>query len=297
MFKKILFATDASPVCEIAAKTAFELSAKYGSQFILLHVDTSFSQGTSPFVPGIPTKKQTLLEPEYIALVKKGMKKRYDILAKKFGDPEYKVIKGKPSEEILTFAQKNRVDCIILGAHGQEGKKTGKTLQDIVQSADCPVMSIARPCETGFWYFNQIVFGTNFSKSSMAAFEFAYKLAEYIGCKLHIFHALDIEPCTPFAIHSQKQIENQIKQARAKIEDLYVSQMGKFDNYDIAVWEGIPYIELLKFVRETSGDLIVIAHHTRDSDPEKAFLKPATEQVILRSACPVISVSPKMLRD
>ena len=67
--------------------------------------------------------------------------------------------------------------------------------------------------------------------------------------------------------------------------------MGKFDNYDIAVWEGIPYVELLKFARETSGDLIVMAHHTKDIDPEKAFFSHTIEQVVLRSACPVVSVN------
>jgi len=291
MFKKILFATDASPVCEIAAKTAFELAQKYGSELILLHVDADSIQGPCPFVPDMSEKEKTLSGPEYTALVKEGMEKSYDFLAKRFGDPEYKVIKGKPFKEILNFALKTKVDCIIMGAHAQR-QASAKTLQKVAQKAHCPVLSIARPCETSFWYFNRIIFGTDFSKASMAAFQFAYKLAEYIGCKLHIFHALDIESNGPSTCLSQEQIENKIKQARTKIQEEYVSQMKNFDNYDIAVWEGIPYIELLKFARETSGDLIVMAHHTKDIDPEKAFFSHTIEQVVLRSACPVVSVNP-----
>lgn len=291
MFKKILFATDASPVCDIAAKTAFELSEKYGSELILLHIDTDFSQGTCPFVPDTSAKEKKFSRPDYIAMVKEGMKKRYDSLSKKSRDPEYKFIEGKSSEEILKFSLKNKVDCIILGAHAQKEESVGKILKKIVQKANCPVLSIARPCETCFWYFNQIVFGTDFSKASMSAFQFAYKLADYIGCKLHIFHALDIESSRPSVSPGQKQIEDQIKKARAKIKELYVSQMENFDNYDIAVWEGVPYIELLKFTRKTSGDLIVIAPHTKDSDPEKAFLGHTIEQVVFRSACPVLSVN------
>ncbi|MCK5696092.1 MAG: universal stress protein [Desulfobacula sp.] len=291
MFKKILFATDASPVCEIAAKIAFELAQKYGSELILVHVDADSFQGACAFVPDMPGKEKTFSGPEYTALVKEGMKKSYTSLAKRFGDPEYKVLKGKPSEEILNFALKTKVDCIIMGAHAQKQASDRKTLQKVAQKAHCPVLSIARPCETSFWYFNRIIFGTDFSKASMAAFQFAYKLADYTGCKLHIFHALDIESYGPSAILSQEQIENKIKQARAKIEEEYVSQMENFDNYDMAVWEGIPYIELLKFARETSGDLIVMAHHTKDIDPEKAFFSHTIEQVVLRSACPVVSVN------
>lgn len=292
MFKKILFATDASPVCEIAAKIAFELAQKYGSELILVYVDPDVFPGACPFVPKLPEKEKILSDPEYTAVVKEGMEKRYDALARRFGDPEYKVLKGNPSKEILNFALETKVDCIIMGAHAQKEVSAKKTLQTVAQKAHCPVLSIARPCETSFWYFSRIVFGTDFSKASMAAFQFAYKLADYIGCKLHIFHALDIESYGSSTILSQEQIENKIKQAKAKIEEEYVSQMENFDNYDMVVWEGIPYIELLKFTRETSGDLIVMGHHTKDIDPEKAFFSHTIEQVVLRSACPVVSVNP-----
>jgi nucleotide-binding universal stress UspA family protein len=67
--------------------------------------------------------------------------------------------------------------------------------------------------------------------------------------------------------------------------------MNGYDNYEIEVREGIPYIEILKLARERTGDLIVMAHHTREVDPEKAVLGSTVEQVVLRSACPVASVN------
>jgi nucleotide-binding universal stress UspA family protein len=121
---------------------------------------------------------------------------------------------------------------------------------------------LSRPCKTCFWYFNQIVFGTDFSKAAMSAFHFAYKMAHHIGCKLHLFHALNIEISQAGVAPGQKFIEAQIKEAKAKMERLYVSQVENFDNYKISVWEGVPHVELLKFTREISGDLIVMAHHT-----------------------------------
>ena len=51
-------------------------------------------------------------------------------------------------------------------------------------------------------------------------------------------------------------------------------------------------IELsIKFAREKEADLIAMAHHTREVDPEKALLGSTVEQVVLRSACPVASVN------
>ena len=38
MFKKLLFATTASPVCDNAAKVAFDLEMKWEAKLLILHV-------------------------------------------------------------------------------------------------------------------------------------------------------------------------------------------------------------------------------------------------------------------
>ena len=90
---------------------------------------------------------------------------------------------------------------------------------------------------------------------------------------------------------SQEEIEERIGKAKEKIEKRYISQMEDFDNYEIEVWEGIPYVEVVKYSRKVNGDLIVMAHHTREIDPEKALLGSTVEQVVLRASCPVASVN------
>lgn len=103
-----------------------------------------------------------------------------------------------------------------------------------------------------------------------------------------MFHCVDLgteqEP-------GQAYIEQQLASAEAKVKDKYVSNMGDFDNYVIALREGNPHVEVLKYARENKADLIVMAHHTKDIDPEKAMLGSTIEQVVLRSACPVLSVN------
>ncbi|OQX19710.1 MAG: universal stress protein, partial [Desulfobacteraceae bacterium IS3] len=92
-------------------------------------------------------------------------------------------------------------------------------------------------------------------------------------------------------ILEQSEIEAKIAEARKKIEKNYLSQITDYDNYEVEIWEGIPYIEILKFSRDKNGDLIVMAHHTRDIDPEEAVLGSTVEQVVLRASCPVASVN------
>jgi nucleotide-binding universal stress UspA family protein len=167
----------------------------------------------------------------------------------------------------------------------------GSTMQKVAKAARCPVVIISRPCTTCWKLFSNIVFGTDFSKASDYAYMFAYKLAREIGARLHLFHACDINTHGSEKILGQTEIETKIEKAKDEMQKRYISKMNGYDNYSLEVREGVPYVEILKFAREKTGDLIVMAHHTREIDPEEAVLGSTVEQVVLRSACPVASVN------
>ncbi len=299
MFNKILFATTASPPCDNAAKVAFDLELKWDAKLYVFHVLGIPSRGYSPFVTDVRTGEIMEPDPDYIDWVKEEMQNTYDKL---LADSENAVIEaavGVPYREILRKARKEDTDLIIMGAHTRQEDVgatryrsiVGSTMQRVAKSARCPVVIINRPCTTCWKLFSNIVFGTDFSKAADFAYKWAYKLASEVGAKLYLFHACDINTTAVGVVMGQSEIEDQIQKAKAKIKKRYVSKMNGYDNYEIEVREGIPYVEILKFAREKTGDLIVMAHHTREVDPEKAILGSTVEQVVLRSACPVASVN------
>ena len=299
MFNKILFATTASPTCDNAAKVAFDLELKWDAKLYIFHVLGIPSRGYSPFITDVRTGELMEPDPDYIDWVKEEMKNTYDTLLE---DSENSVIEaavGVPYREILRKARKEDTDLIIMGSHTRQEdigatryrSIVGSTMQRVAKSARCPVVIISRPCTTCWKLFSNIVFGTDFSKASDYAYQWAYKLAKEVGAKLHLFHACDLNTSAAGMVADQSEIENQIAKAKAKIEKRYISKMDGYDNYEMEVREGIPYVEILKFAREKTGDLIVMAHHTKEVDPEKAVLGSTVEQVVLRSACPVASVN------
>jgi nucleotide-binding universal stress UspA family protein len=299
MFNKILFATTASPTCDNAAKVAFDLELKWEAKLYVFHVLGIPTRGYSPFVTDVRTGETEQPDPDYIEWVKEEMKNTYgDLLA----DSENAVIEatvGVPHREILRMARKEDVDLIIMGAHTRQEdvgaaryrSVVGSTMQKVAKAARCPVVIISRPCTTCWKLFSNIIFGTDFSKAADSAYLFASKLAREVGAKLHLFHACDINTTAAGPVMGQEQIEKMIGDAKEKIKKRYLSKMNGYDNYDIEVREGVPYVEILKFAREKLGDLIVMAHHTKEIDPEKAVLGSTVEQVVLRSACPVASVN------
>jgi len=299
MFTKILFATTASPTCDNAAKVAFDLEMKWEASLTIFHVLGIPTRGYSPFVTDVRTGEREQPDPDYIEWVKEEMKNTYGDLLKDSENVEIEAAVGIPHREILRMARKKDIDLIIMGSHTRQEdigatryrSVVGSTMQKVAKSARCPVVIVSRPCTTCWRLFSNIVFGTDFSKASDSAFMFASKLANEVGAKLHMFHACDITSTSAGQVLGQEEIEQLIESSRNKMKKRYAAKMNGYDNYDVEVREGVPYIEILKFAREKMGDLIVMAHHTREIDPEEAVLGGTVEQVVLRSACPVASVN------
>ena len=299
MFNKILFATTASPTCDNAAKVAFDLELKWDAKLFVFHVLGIPSRGYSPFVTDARTGELETPDPDYVEWVIEEMKNTYDVLLTDTEDVAIEAAVGVPHREILRKARKEDIDLIIMGAHTRQEDVgatryrsiAGSTMQKVAKAARCPVVIISRPCTTCWKLFSNIVFGTDFSKAADYAYMFAYQLAREVGAKLHLFHACSINNRDSGQIMGQTEIEDRIERSKEEMQKRYVSKMNGYDNYSVEVREGIPYVEILKFAREKTGDLIVMAHHTREIDPEKALLGSTVEQVVLRSACPVASVN------
>jgi nucleotide-binding universal stress UspA family protein len=300
MFERILFATTASPTCDDAAKVAFDLAAKYDSEkMYVFHVLGYPTRGFSQFVTDARTGEEEGISPDYVDWVKEEMTNTYGSLMEGLDCVELETRIGVPSTEILRMARENNVNLIVMGAHTRKEDVgasryrgiVGSSMQKVAQKARCPVLIIARPCTTCFKLFSHIVFATDFTKAADSAFQFALDAVKDVGARLYLFHSVDIMAGKTGQMEAQAQIEKKVEEAKQKMQEKYISKMGDFDNYEIAIWEGVPYVEILKYARDKQADLIVMAHHTRDIDPEKAELGSVVEQVVLRSSCPVASVN------
>ncbi|MBG0789528.1 MAG: universal stress protein [Desulfovibrionaceae bacterium] len=292
MFKKILLATSGAPSTFGAARVAFDMARRYGAEVLVLNVMGVPTKAFSHIVNDVRTGEEIEVDDEYRAWVEEELKTTFE---KQFEIVEYSQIKlttGVPSREILRCARDEDADLIVMGASSGDSSVyrkgyPGSTLQKVAKAARCPVMTVHRETASYWGGFSNILFATDFSKQAENAFRFALKSAQEIGCDLTLLHALDISG----KVLDQNEIEDQIIAARDRIRTTYVPLMGDFKDYDIEVWEGVPFVEIVKMAREKSADMIVMAHHSRELNPEKARIGSTMEQVILRAGCPVVSVS------
>ena len=96
--------------------------------------------------------------------------------------------------------------------------------------------------------------------------------------------------CMPVML-SQDEIEQQIRESLRKIRARYEPRLKELKGYSMDVWEGIPFIEIVKYARDKHADLLIMAHHSRRVPSSDIRLGGNVEQVIVRAGCPVISIN------
>jgi nucleotide-binding universal stress UspA family protein len=300
MFKKILFATSASPACDHAARQAFDLAKRYDAELIVLHVFATPTREFSLMASDLHTGEDVQVDDDYRESVLADVEAYYENQLKEIPKAKVSVVVGYPHRETLRVARAEDVDLIVMGASTQRERDEiklrrdfpGSTVQRVAKAARCPVLTVSRASASMWGGFSNIVFGTDFSRASDAAFAFALKMAKEFDCSLKIFHTVDISGVHAGKMLDQEAIEDKIIAARNSIRTKYVQKMEGFKDYDIDVWEGVPYIEIVKYTREQMADLVVMAHHSANRGPDEAELYGSTmEQVIMRAPCPVISVN------
>jgi len=298
MFKKILFATSATKASDHAARVAFNMAKNYDSQITVFNVLGVPTRGYSQVVLDVKTGEKVVMDDEYISWVEEEIKTYYDKQLKTAKDCKIKVAIGMPHREVLRQARNSDPDLIVMGgstgdeqASVYQKSSVGSTLQRVAKVAPCPVLVVNRPAASFWGGISKVVFGTDFSKASDAAFQFAYKFAKTHNCELHLFHALDVTSIQMGRVLTQDEIESKIRESFRIIRGRYVSKMEGIENYSMDVWEGIPYLEIVKYAREKHADLLIMAHHSQKMDSEDKRLGSNIEQVIVRAGCPVISIN------
>ena len=139
--KRVLVAYDFSDFSELALNSALSFAQEYQSELHLLHV--------------LPPASVNESEISWYPLGREGAYHKAAHRLQKALPPEVHlwcnikqaVSEGQPYREILTYAERNNIDLICLGAHGAGfGMRTlfGSNVDRVLRQAPCPVL-VSRP--------------------------------------------------------------------------------------------------------------------------------------------------------
>lgn len=142
--KTILFATDFSECSDEAFSFAITLTRRFQARLVLLHVISEPVDLRGFYVPHISFDT---LEAEITASARKMLDDFCRLHLKTDDIFQADVVSGIPFEEIITRAEKERADMIVLGTHGRSGLDHllfGSTAEKVVRKSPIPVLTIRK---------------------------------------------------------------------------------------------------------------------------------------------------------
>jgi len=279
-FKTILHATDFSDASLPALEQARKLARHHKAELHVLHVEV-------------------LLEARYPALAvdtltfqREQSEQQFRALLSRTGDDEIiqaTVKHARVPVAIAEYAERNRIDLIVVGSHGYSGIDRllmGSEARKLIRHATTPVL-VVRPCdgpkETTEAPYSHLLAPVDFSDASMVALQEADKLTSLYAGKLTVLHSLDVVTPTHYAYASNN---TQLPLARQALSQ-FITDAVLTTEPDQILSSASAAVSILETAESQGSDLIVIARSGM-SGWQRFFVGSTTERVLNGATCDVL---------
>jgi nucleotide-binding universal stress UspA family protein len=207
--------------------------------------------------------------------------------------PELVVQEGIAPDSILSFAQAEKTDVIVMGTHGRRGfdrLMLGSVTDRVMRRAPCPVLAVGKASHDSVAseegrhrrHLSRILFCTDFSDNSERALNYAFSARAEYDAELTMLHVL--EEVLPPA-----KKEQAIAAAKDELEKLIPSERRKTPKIKTAVRIGKPYEQIIQLALEAQIDMVAMAVRGRGA-LDLAVFGSTTYRVLQLGPCPVLAV-------
>jgi nucleotide-binding universal stress UspA family protein len=140
-FTKILVPYDFTPFSDLAFKKAIEIAKKFNSKLILLSVI-----GSDLNTSGMSWSRAQEVHDEIETKIRADLKKIKNAHKVENVDVSVEFVHNPSTVDgILSFAEKNSVNLIVMGSHGRSGFKKlvlGSVASVVIPKSNCPVLIV-----------------------------------------------------------------------------------------------------------------------------------------------------------
>jgi nucleotide-binding universal stress UspA family protein len=288
--ERILCPVDFSELSARAYDYAQSLARHYGAKLFLQHVVDFVLPPYAYYAPS------SYLD-EIFAKVRAEAREELQKFAKSHTrsgvHPECLVYEGTVTDSILSFAEAQKVDLIVMGTHGLKGHNRvtlGSGADKVLREAHCPVLVVRKPGpETAApegaqnpVELRRVIFCTDFSDPSQRALDYALSLAAEYNGELTLLHVLEDLP-------SSADVEEEITKAKKQLDELIPPEGVKPCKIKTLVRIGRAYEQIIELALEVQADLLIMAVRGRNA-LNLAVFGSTTYRVIQLGPCPVLAV-------
>lgn len=202
---------------------------------------------------------------------------------------------GKPAHEITTRVLENKIDLLVVGAHGSDPSSDmflGNLPNKLLQFNPCPLLIVRKEARREY---KKIIIAIDFSEISLYLAQQALALATP-ETEIVLIHAYEVpnEGMMRYASVSEgllHEFRSSIRlKAGAEMQE-FISQLDVPNQITPVIQFGVPYVVLKEHIETKKPDLIVMGKHGR-TRLEEFLLGSTTRNTINETDCDILVVPP-----
>jgi nucleotide-binding universal stress UspA family protein len=282
-FAKILFPTDFSKGADHALENAMSLPGV--REVLVQHVVSTYfekhSHWTTLFdIHEMQKYMEMYVETEMSNLVPPKTRDRVSCRTV--------VSEGKPAQQIVELADKERVDLIVMGP--AKGVVSGS----VIRAASHPVLAVPQSGDglRSLQKTAKILVGTDCSPQSKKVVDYAFELKELFNCELFLLYVIELTSAVKFGIRQGYFTDATSKMrawAQHQLENLTPHQFVKVPSVHQLVVEGHASEKLAELANAYDVDLVVLGAHGY-GPVQKHFVGTTTDKILTKVSKPLMTV-------
>lgn len=283
--RNILFATDFSSCSHAALPVALALAKRYGAALFVTHVLPPEPHYELPLEP----------EPDATNVRKQEAQKNFDALLASgvLTDVVYEPILrcGELWETIQDVISSRAIDLIVCGTHGRQGIQKlmlGSVAEKIFRLAACPVLTVGPHAKLPAGDVGHILFATDFTSQSLAAFPYAYSIAERECARLTLVHVVQPAPPAIDAVVLPMIDADIAADANRQLLELVACYPALPVPPEVLVLNG-PVKMILEVAEQRNTAMIVMGVRHKSSFATH-FPWSVADSIVCNATCPVLTV-------
>jgi nucleotide-binding universal stress UspA family protein len=265
MYERMLAALDVSNAAEIVFPYVEEIGAKFRSEITLVSV----------------TEAQTdmeLLYKSYLEQIKEEVQRQVEDYGGEQVKVFWKVLVGKPADEILRYADEINANLIVIASRGSSGRghwPLGSIAAKVLRAATMPMLLVRAPATDCAIQekrlIKKILVPLDGSELGAAAIPYAKALGQAADAELVLFQVVEPQPLEGLS-PDRKAYEKVLKaDAVAYLDSVAKDVRREGLNISTAVDFGFPEECIIDYARMNSVDLIAISSRGRRGIVRWAF--------------------------
>jgi nucleotide-binding universal stress UspA family protein len=198
------------------------------------------------------------------------------------------ISEGKPAQQIVELADKEKVDLIIMGPG--RGAITGQ----VIRASSRPVLAIPesdnelRPLQS----ISKVLVTTDCSPYSKAVVDYAFQLKQLINCELFLLYVIELSAAIKFGLRQGYFVDAVPKMrtwAKHQLENLTPHQFVEDHSVHWLVEEGPVSDKIAECAEACDVNLVILGAHGY-GPVETHFVGTTTNKVLTKVSQPILTV-------